>query len=218
MSSFLRNLLTIAGLFAKWKDERKSGVYLGMHHFDRFLSEIAKRTPYTQHQLTFTVFPEIKGLFLEKKDMHRELSLREKQTFFAVTPQGYYLASGKQAERYFTLLGVQDHCSVVELRGVAACVGYARGRVRIVRNNNDMEAFQVGEILVTNQTTPEFVPLMKKAAGIITEQGGITSHAAVVSRELNVPCIIGTKIATSALMNGEIVELDAQHGIVRRMR
>ena len=65
-------------------------------------------------------------------------------------------------------------------------------------------------------TTPEFMPIMKKAAAIVTEQGGITSHAAIVARELGKPCVIGTKIATSALRDGEVVEVDANNGIVRR--
>ena len=66
-------------------------------------------------------------------------------------------------------------------------------------------------------TTPDFVPAMKKAAAIVTEQGGITSHAAIVSRELGVPCVIGTKIATRVLKDGDLVEVDANKGIVRKV-
>ena len=64
-------------------------------------------------------------------------------------------------------------------------------------------------------TRPEFVPLMKKAGGIITNEGGITSHAAIISRELGIPCIIGTKIATKVLHDGDLVEVDADNGVVR---
>lgn len=218
LSPFAKNLLRVARLFAKWKDIRKSGVYIGMHHFDRFLEELAQRTSYTKHQLTFSVFPEIKALLFEKKDFTEEFARREKRAFFAVTPRGYYVASGEKAASYFNIFEQQEVEQLVELRGVIASPGYARGRVRIIRKTEDMHAFKVGEILVTNQTTPEFVPCMKKAAAIITEQGGITSHAAIVSRELKKPCIIGTKIATKVLMDGEVVEVDARNGIVRRER
>jgi len=67
-------------------------------------------------------------------------------------------------------------------------------------------------------TRPEFVPLMKKAAAIITDEGGITSHAAIISREMNIPCIIGTKIATKIFKDGDLVEVDADKGIVKILK
>ena len=77
------------------------------------------------------------------------------------------------------------------------------------------DGFAVGEILVASMTRIEFVPLMKRALVIITDEGGIACHAAIVSRELGVPCIIGTKIATQVLHDGDLVEVDADHGVVR---
>jgi pyruvate,water dikinase len=67
-------------------------------------------------------------------------------------------------------------------------------------------------------TRPEFVPLMKKAIAIVTDEGGITCHAAIVSRELKKPCIIGTKVATQVLKDGDMVEVDANSGIVRILK
>ena len=75
--------------------------------------------------------------------------------------------------------------------------------------------FRKGEILVASQTRPEFVPLMKRAAAIVTDEGGITCHAAVVSRELGIPCIVGTKKATRVLKDGDVVELRLSHGAIR---
>ena len=80
-----------------------------------------------------------------------------------------------------------------------------------------MAKFQKGDILVAISTNPDIVPIMKKAAAIVTEQGGVTSHAAIVSRELNIPCVIGTRIATKVLEDGEEVEVDATKGMVRRI-
>jgi len=217
LSKYLKNVLMIARLFAKWKDIRKSGVYIGMYYFDLFLEEVSKRTKYTKEELTFSVFNEINKI-LSGKDLHKELLKRKEQCFFAVTTEGYFICGGKDANKYFTFNKSEDKLNVTELRGVVAATGYARGRVHIIRKTEEMKTFQTGEILVANQTTPEFVPIMKKAAAIITEQGGITSHAAIVARELKKPCIIGTRIATSALMNGEIVEVDANNGIIRKLR
>ena len=217
LSDYTKNILKIARLFTKWKDVRKSGVYIGMYYFDLFLEEVAKKTDYSKEELTFAVFNEVKDI-LGGKNIKEELAERKKQCFFAVTTEGYFICSGKDADKYFTLTKNKSNQNITELRGVVASSGYACGRVRIIKKTSEMKDFQTGEILVTNQTTPEFVPIMKKAAAVITEQGGITSHAAIVSRELKVPCIIGTKIATTALMNGENVEVDANNGIVRRLR
>ncbi len=101
-----------------------------------------------------------------------------------------------------------------ELRGQAACRGLVRGVVRVVSDPRDDRGFQQGDILVTSMTRPEFVPIMKRAGAVVTNEGGITCHAAIVSRELGIPCIIGTKIATQVLKDGDIVEVDADRGVV----
>ena len=72
-----------------------------------------------------------------------------------------------------------------------------------------------GDILVTNMTTPDFVPIMKKVKAIITKEGGMTCHAAIISRELGVPCVVGTKVAMQVLKDGDLVEIDAGKGIVK---
>ena len=77
-----------------------------------------------------------------------------------------------------------------------------------------MQKFEQGDILVASMTRPELVPAMKKAAAVITDEGGITCHAAIVSRELGIPCIIGTKIATKVLNDGDLVEIKGTHGLI----
>ena len=84
----------------------------------------------------------------------------------------------------------------------------------MLRNTKEIAEFKEGEILVANQTTPEFVVAMKKAAAVVTDQGGVTAHAAIISRELKVPCIVGTKNATRILKTGDMVEVDAEKGVV----
>ena len=85
----------------------------------------------------------------------------------------------------------------------------------IVKDRSELHLVENGDILVTRLTTPDFVVAMKKAAAIVTDLGGITSHAAVTSRELKIPCIVGTKNATRILKRGEMVEVDADQGIVK---
>jgi phosphoenolpyruvate synthase/pyruvate phosphate dikinase len=105
-----------------------------------------------------------------------------------------------------------------EFLGTSACPGIARGKVRIVATKESIPSLNDGEILVCSMTTPAYVPAMKKAAAFITDEGGITCHAAILAREMNKPCIIGTKIATQLLQDGDEVEVDADEGIVRVLK
>ncbi|MFA6100265.1 MAG: PEP-utilizing enzyme [Patescibacteria group bacterium] len=102
-----------------------------------------------------------------------------------------------------------------QIRGQAAYKGKIKGVAKIVLKNSDFEGFNQGDILVASMTRPEFIPLMKMASAIVTDEGGITCHAAIVAREMKKPCIIGTKIATKVLHDGDEVEVDADKGIVR---
>ncbi len=100
------------------------------------------------------------------------------------------------------------------LKGLGASPGVGMGKVKIVKTAKEIKNMDRGDILVTEMTTPDFVPGMKKAAGIITDTGGMTSHAAIVSRELGVPCIVGTGNATQLLKDGMEVSVDGSHGMV----
>ncbi len=100
------------------------------------------------------------------------------------------------------------------LRGLGASPGIGMGKVRIVRTAKEIKNMDRGDILVTEMTTPDFVPGMKKAAAIITDTGGMTSHAAIVSRELGVPCVVGTGNATATLKDGMDVSVDGSHGLI----
>jgi phosphoenolpyruvate synthase/pyruvate phosphate dikinase len=100
---------------------------------------------------------------------------------------------------------------------VAFSAKTVKGRVRVVKNSEESKLVKQGEILISPMTAPDYLPAMKKAKGIVTDEGGITCHAAIVSRELGIPCVIGTKIATQVFKDGDLVEVDANKGIVRKI-
>jgi len=102
----------------------------------------------------------------------------------------------------------------VLLHGAAASVGVASGSVKIIHSREQNDQIQRGDILVTEMTTPDFVPAMKRAKGIITDTGGRTCHASIVSREFGIPCVVGTGTATVKLKNGQIVTIDGAKGLV----
>jgi phosphohistidine swiveling domain-containing protein len=99
--------------------------------------------------------------------------------------------------------------------GVTACAGHTTGRVRLILSDQDMLDMAPGEILVTTMTTPSLMLAVEKAAGIVTDEGGMLCHAAIVSREFNIPCVIGTKDATRRLQNGDTVVMTADEGKVQ---
>ncbi len=100
------------------------------------------------------------------------------------------------------------------LKGDPASPGIGTGRVKLIKKAANIDKVKEGDVLVTEMTTPDFVPAMKRASAIITNLGGLTSHAAIVSRELGIPCVVGTKKATKLLRNGESVVVNGKTGEV----
>jgi pyruvate, water dikinase len=100
----------------------------------------------------------------------------------------------------------------VLLEGLSASPGIISGKVKIAQNIDDIVKVNKGDILVTKMTSPSWVPVMKKASGIITDEGGKTCHAAIVSRELGIPCVVGTSKATKTLTDNQIITLDGYNG------
>jgi pyruvate,water dikinase len=107
-----------------------------------------------------------------------------------------------------------EHEGDVLVRGLGVAPGLASGAVRILASLSEAGTFEDGEVLVARMTAPDWVPLMRRAAAIATDSGGMTCHAAIVSRELGIPCIVGTQEATKKLRNGEIVTVDSTRGLV----
>jgi len=105
-----------------------------------------------------------------------------------------------------------------EIKGVVANKGIVKGVVKIVLDNTELKKIKEGDILVSSMTTPDFVPAMEKAAAFVTDEGGILCHAAIVSREMQKPCIIGTINATSILKDGDLVEVNANQGIIKILK
>lgn len=104
---------------------------------------------------------------------------------------------------------------ILEIKGDIASTGFARGKVKIFLVPEKFSKMEKGDILVTPMTTPDFVPLMKKAGAIVTDIGGRLSHAGIISREMHKPCIVGTRIATRVLHDGQMIEVDAHKGIIK---
>ncbi len=134
---------------------------------------------------------------------------------YLIAPHSSFLVIGKEANWLHNfVMPKKKEEKVKQLSGQIAFPGKITGLARVILDRRKAHELKKGEILVTTMTSPEFVPSMKIAGGIITNEGGILCHAAIMSREFRKPCVIGTKIATDVIKTGQIITLDADNGIV----
>jgi pyruvate,water dikinase len=124
---------------------------------------------------------------------------------------------GEEAEKLWEKINpkIENLKDTKEIKGTVAQKGFVKGIVRVVMDAHNPGEFNEGDILVTGMTRPDFLSLMKKAAAFVTDEGGVTCHAAIVARELKKPCIIGTKFASKVLKSGDTVEVDANNGVIK---
>jgi pyruvate,water dikinase len=108
--------------------------------------------------------------------------------------------------------------SIKEFKGQSAFKGIVRGVVKIVYGARQINKVKTGDIIVAPMTLPDILPAMKKAIAFVTDEGGVVCHAAIIAREMKKPCIVGTKIATQVLKDGDLVEVDANKGIVKILK
>ena len=212
----LRNLLRIGEVFTYMQDVKKKYTLISNHYQKVFRDEIGKRLGLGEEEMDYTYIWELEGMLTEGKVDKGKLRTRRKNCMGIFTLDGYQIIDGDEAGRIYDekfKLKVEAD----EIRGTTASKGVARGIVRIVRKTHDLVNVVKGDVLVASMTRPEMVTAMEKACAIVTDEGGLTCHAAIVSRELGIPCIIGTKVATAVLKDGDEVEVDADKGTVKKI-
>jgi phosphoenolpyruvate synthase/pyruvate phosphate dikinase len=176
-----------------------------------FLSEVAKRMKITYEGLSHLTENEILSRNFSKKDIEE----RKKEYLYLVENCQKKIIIGQDLKKYSEKKF--ENKKIKSFSGSIAQNGRAKGKV-IIADNYTLYKIKKGNILVAAMTTPNMTPYLKKIRAIITDEGGITCHAAVIARELGIPCVIGTKIATQVLKDGDRVEVDADKGIVRILK
>lgn len=213
LSQWQKTLLCVLDEFFGIQDTRKKYVLISNYYQFKFLHELSKRKNIPFELLQCSIYPEFKNI-LDKGIDTKILENRKKISACVQTPNSYEVIDGKKANELLNhFLNPGENTQT--LTGIIASKGKAKGRVKIVLKTHDMINMKKGDILVSSMTRPEMVPAMKKASAIVTDEGGLTCHAAIISRELGIPCIIGTKTATKILKDGDRVEVDADRGTVK---
>jgi phosphoenolpyruvate synthase/pyruvate phosphate dikinase len=199
-----------------WNDVRKMGMMILFHYLFRFMEDIGVKYGLSFSEISLYQPEEIINILAKNKKISQSEIKKRIDGIFTVFENGKPIQMFYgEAERM--LFKIATEVKSDKIKGqVASNAGkkIVKGIARLVFNPNKDE-FNAGEILVASMTRIEFVPLMRRAKAIITNEGGLACHAAIISRELGIPCIIGTKIATKVLKDGDMVEVDADKGIVR---
>jgi len=207
-----RRVFDLVAQAISWHDKRKEDMTKQFYYMYSVVADLAVAAQTTYDQIVVMSLQELDdflatGIFKLKKS-------EKTFTMFAKGKPSQIFVGEIADEMLGAVLKIELK---KEFSGTVASKGGSQkltGRVKIISDPRN-ESFKKGEILVTSMTRVEFVPLMRKAKAIITDEGGIACHAAIISRELGIPCIIGTKIATEVLKDGNWVEMDTDKGIVK---
>ncbi len=218
LSAGLHSLIEISEDFTWWQDERKRATYLSSHVGSLLLTEMGSRRGVDVELLKYLGPSEVRSWFINGAIAVETLSARQQGCIGVWEEDRETILHGLVvAEAHRRILGEAEAGTVQDIRGLVANTGRAIGTAKVVMSSEDIGKVEDGDILVAVMTRPDYVPAMRKAAAIVTDEGGITSHTAIVSRELGVPCIIGTKIATKSFIDGDTLEVNANHNWVRKV-
>ncbi|MFH0951615.1 MAG: PEP-utilizing enzyme [Patescibacteria group bacterium] len=200
------------------QDARKALIWQVDAVLENYLKEFGRRLKTPFANLKYLWPDEIVSSFAKKK-VPRQLIIKRQRLYIAWMGRGFFRRqSSSRALKLMKKINnrFENKQLVRVLKGllVSQGTGSVSGSVRLITTAKDLSKMKKGEILVTTMTAPEYITAMRRAKAIITDVGGITSHAAIVSRELKIPCIVGTGLATKILKNGQTIMVDVKKGMV----
>ncbi len=216
-----RKLIQLAQDSIYMKACTKEAMFFGYYAAEKLFKEIAGRLGIDMRLLRKVLPWEIGGLLKTGKADIGELEKRYEYSFYLTEKGESKILTGDDAREFVKAIKLKrgkivDE-SVIEIKGNCAQAGSATGTVKIINAVADLSKMKKGDILVSRMTDPQIISALKMASAIVTDMGGITCHAAIVSRELGIPCVIGTKIATKVLKDGDRVGVDANNGIIKKL-
>jgi phosphohistidine swiveling domain-containing protein len=217
ISAKLRSIFKLLAWWAGWIDERKRLALKANWYLEKYAAEISLHLKRPLWQIKYMTTEEaVSGLRAGVMPTPIELAKRRKFSVYAVVKNGGRVKdefiTGRKAKQLWRTV-FKDQSREIKGQVASAPMDALSGVAQVVLDPH-RDKFISGRILVTTMTRPDFVPLMRRAKAIITDEGGITSHAAIISRELGIPCIIGTKVGTKLIATGKLVVLNLSNGRV----
>jgi len=208
--------LQFAHEYAEFMELRNTYRGYSAFHSRALYDQVGKRLGLALDEtLSFSDYEMVELLVEPNNHIKDEAALRLKHAVFTYDRGHWQRVDEERARELERRVRSQD---TTEIKGISAFkASPVRGEVRIINAVADMHKLNAGDVLVSSMTRPEFIMSIERAAAIVTDEGGTLCHAAIVSREMKKPCVIGTKIATQVLKDGDLVEVDAEKGIVRKL-
>ncbi len=198
---------------------RRSQQTHSYYNIELLLKEIALRIGLSLKQVRMLLSDEVNGALLYNKININLINKRLKLFIYVKDNNKTKKLIGNDANKFLkNTVQVNINKNIKKLIGTTACPGKVKGKITIVNTPDDIKNMKVGNILISFSTNPNLMPAIRKARAIVTDEGGLTCHAAIVSRELDIPCVVGTKIATKVLKDGDLVEVDANKGVIRKIK
>lgn len=199
--------------------DSKKELFTRFHYeAERLFSAISERVKLPGHLLRYSLPEEVLGFLRGNKINQIRLQERYDGCVIIVGKEGSVKIRQNQAAKktiHNFIKNRHSSSASVDILGRCANQGIVRGKVKVILDARMCDTFKHGEILVTAMTSPDYMPAARRAAAIITDEGSVTCHAAIISRELGIPCIVGTRVATQTLKDGDVVDLDALNGRVK---
>ena len=202
--------------FLDLKQELWDTVSISGYRAREMLTDIGKRLGLTYNELLQLRPTEIESSLIDNQLISKNYCLSERMRHRATirVGRGVQIFHGNKAESLRSSLLKEETDRSYMLRGSPCFGGFATGNVRVITTVEELSKMEQGKILVCPMTDPDYMPAIRKAKAIVTDEGGILCHAAIISRELKIPCIVGTKIATKVLKDDDFVEVHADKSIV----
>ena len=202
------------------KPRRKDYQSKSYYHLEFLQKEVAKRLNWSLSQVRSALLEEIED-GLNGKEINIDL-INERYKKHIIIPIGneVKIYQGEEVDK-FEKEHIKEEEIILEnsniITGQSAFPGIVKGTVKRIDLPDDMIKMKDGDIIVSTATTPSIVPAIRKARAIVADEGGLTCHASIVSREFKIPCVVGTKIGTKILKDGDEVEVDATKGIIKKL-
>ena len=212
-----KRLIEAAKTFMFMKSYRMIARNKTNYVLDKLFKQVTNRKDVSVEDLRRCTLEEVEDII--EGNIPKNLKKREEYYAYFVDRDGEEIFAGKKAKNEVDkrLIREEHEKDISRLHGQSACLGMATGKARVLKSSADNSKVEEGDILISISTNPDMVPAMERAAAFVTNQGGITSHAAIVAREMNKPCIIGTKKATKIFKDGDFLEVNANEGYVAKI-
>jgi phosphohistidine swiveling domain-containing protein len=217
ISNEIKQIIELTDIFNYLQDERKKSTFWATHYVSLFLEELVARTGYIKDNLRYSLPSEFESVLNKEVDEDDLIERRAKGCVVLWYEDEYEVIVGQDEIEFLDSLTRVEIGNVSEVKGLVASRGMVTGPVRVVESAKDIGKVDEGDVMVSVMTRPDYLSAMKKAVAFVTDEGGVTCHAAIVARELKKPCVIATKNATKVFKDGDIVEVDADNGVVRKI-